>query len=148
MVSSTTDAVKVNSANTLIFLFRNFPQVSRRRKSTSRYFLFLVWIGAVLRCARTARAHEYLAAIRECHVAAVGFAGRAATRVLGSITADDDYLAGLQRVAREPFAQQRVGRASLDHPLLSNAVGNHVHMNPGMRIDPLHSGDFALQHDG
>src|ERR1700690_613925 len=116
-----TDPATVTSANIFIFLFRNFPLVATTPECSRQ--LFLVWIRTVFRCTGSARTHEYFVAVQEGDIAAIRLAGRTAARVLGAVAADNDDFAHFQRIAREALAQQRIGCACLDHPLLRDAVG-------------------------
>src|ERR1700721_2999585 len=136
-LSAATEPVKVTRAHNLIFLFRTPPQFATPLRlqrisvcNATQLFadsLFFVRIRTVFRRARAARSHEYLTAIGECDIASVGLAGRTAARVLGTVTANDDQLTRFQRIARQALAQQRVGCARLDHPLLIDPVRGHDH---------------------
>src|SRR6185503_6345612 len=91
------------------------------------------------------RTDEQLLAIRERDVAAVG----AIRTVLGLEALDEDLGALSQRLLVPATAQQRVGRATFDHPALDLTGLRilHVDVDPGVRVDPLHLHDRAPQLD-
>jgi CheY-like chemotaxis protein len=62
---------------------------------------------------------------------------------------DDDFGSRGKRLSGQAAPQERVGRAAFDHPPLHRAVGLlDVDVNPGVRVDPFHFDDGALQLDG
>src|ERR1700730_2473054 len=95
-VSATAEAIKAINAGSIVLLFRTPPPVYSSYLFRPAKLLF-IGIRAILRCAGAARAHEYLASIEESDIAAVCLAGGMAARILRTITAHDDLLAGLQR---------------------------------------------------
>ena len=54
----------------------------------------------------------------------------------------------LTRLRRRDVVDVQVAVDAVDHPDFFRTVGLcHFHVNPGVRIDPLHSHDFPLQQD-
>src|SRR5688572_27334903 len=91
-----------------------------------------------------AAAEEQLAAVGQRDVAAVGLLRAVAREVAVNV----DLHARLDRVAGDAAPEQRIRRPALDRPRFHRAVGLlHVHVNPGVRIDPLDLRDGALQLD-
>ena len=88
------------------------------------------------------RTDEQLPPVGKREIAAVGAVGA----VLGLVAFYYDLGPRLQRVFREAAAQQGIRTPALDHPTRDRAVHIFdVHVDPGVRIDPLHLGDDTLQ---
>src|SRR5215475_8512758 len=104
--------------------------------------LCLLWLFLIVRIIRIRTAQEQPLPVFESNVRSI----RAILTVLCTISFNRDFGSRQQRLFREAAAQQNIGAAALDHPCDNPAVGpDNVHVNPRVRVDPLHLLDLALK---